>query len=158
TCGSGDDGKSTLIGRLLLDSGSIPHEQLVELRRASANRLTGPEGLDLSLLVDGRSAEREQNITIDVADCFFERPGPRCTVAHAAGHEQYTRNMVTAASRAELAVVLVDARNGIALQTRRHLFIASMMGIRHVILTVNKMDLIGYGHVAFAGIADAFAG
>ena len=125
TCGSVDDGKSTLIGRLLFDYGLIPDDQLDELRRASADRLTGPEGLDLSLLVDGLMAEREQNITIDVAYRFFETMHRRFIVADAPGHQQYTRNMVTAASRADVAVVLVDARNGIVLQTRRHLFVAS---------------------------------
>jgi bifunctional enzyme CysN/CysC len=158
TCGSVDDGKSTLIGRLLFDCGLLPDDQLDELRRASANRLTGPEGLDLSLLVDGLMAEREQNITIDVAYRFFETLHRRFIVADAPGHEQYTRNMVTAASRAGVAVVLVDARNGIVLQTRRHLFIAGLMGIRHIMLAVNKMDLVGYDRARFADTADAFAG
>jgi len=156
TCGSVDDGKSTLIGRLLFDSGLLSDDQLAELKRDSRNRHTGPEGLDFSLLVDGLMAEREQGITIDVAYRFFETAARRYIVADTPGHEQYTRNMVTAASRAELALLLADARKGLLQQTRRHAQIAALMGIRHVILAVNKIDLIAYDADVFASIAAEF--
>jgi bifunctional enzyme CysN/CysC len=157
TCGSVDDGKSTLIGRLLFDSGLLSDDQLAELKRDSRNRHTGPEGLDFSLLVDGLMAEREQGITIDVAYRFFETAARRYIVADTPGHEQYTRNMATAASRAELALLLADARKGLLQQTRRHARIAALMGIRHVILAVNKMDLIGYDADVFGSIAAEFS-
>jgi len=156
TCGSVDDGKSTLIGRLLFDSGLLSDDQLAELKRDSRNRPTGPEGLDFSLLVDGLMAEREQGITIDVAYRFFETAARRYIVADTPGHEQYTRNMVTAASRAELALLLADARKGLLQQTRRHARIAALMGIRHVILAVNKIDLIDYDAEVFGAIAAEF--
>lgn len=156
TCGSVDDGKSTLIGRLLFDSGLLSDDQLAELKRDSRNRHTGPEGLDFSLLVDGLMAEREQNITIDVAYRFFETAARRYIVADTPGHEQYTRNMATAASRAELALLLADARKGLLSQTKRHARIAALMGIRHVILAVNKIDLIDYDADVFASIAAEF--
>jgi bifunctional enzyme CysN/CysC len=157
TCGSVDDGKSTLIGRLLFDSGLLADDQLAELKRDSRNRHTGPEGLDFSLLVDGLIAEREQGITIDVAYRFFETAARRYIVADTPGHEQYTRNMATAASRAELALLLADARKGLLQQTRRHARIAALMGIRHIILAVNKMDLIDYDTDVFGAIAAEFA-
>ena len=157
TCGSVDDGKSTLIGRLLFDSKLLSDDQLAELKRDSRNRLTGPEGLDFSLLVDGLMAEREQGITIDIAYRFFETAERRYIVADTPGHEQYTRNMATAASRAELALLLADARKGLLQQTRRHARIAALMGIRHVILAVNKMDLVGYDAGVFEAIAAEFS-
>jgi bifunctional enzyme CysN/CysC len=156
TCGSVDDGKSTLIGRLLFDSGLLSDDQLAELKRDSRNRHAGPEGLDFSLLVDGLMAEREQNITIDVAYRFFETASRRYIVADTPGHEQYTRNMATAASRAELALLLADARKGLLQQTKRHARIAALMGIRHVILAVNKIDLVDYDADVFASIAAEF--
>ncbi|HEX9465527.1 MAG TPA: sulfate adenylyltransferase subunit CysN [Alphaproteobacteria bacterium] len=157
TCGSVDDGKSTLIGRLLFDSGVLSDDQLAQLRADSRNRVVSPEGVDVSLLVDGLMAEREQNITIDVAYRFFETPRRRFIVADTPGHEQYTRNMATGASRAELAVLLVDARKGLLSQTRRHAFIAALMGIRQAILAVNKMDLVGFDTATFDRIASEFA-
>jgi bifunctional enzyme CysN/CysC len=156
TCGSVDDGKSTLIGRLLFDSGLLSDDQLAELKRDSRNRHTGAEGLDFSLLVDGLMAEREQGITIDIAYRFFETVTRRYIVADTPGHEQYTRNMATAASRADLALLLADARKGLLKQTRRHARIAALMGIRHVILAVNKMDLIDYNAEIFGSIAAEF--
>jgi bifunctional enzyme CysN/CysC len=157
TCGSVDDGKSTLIGRLLFDSGVLSDDQVSQLRSDSRNRLVGPEGVDLSLLVDGLLAEREQNITIDVAYRFFETAKRRFIVADTPGHEQYTRNMATGASRADLAVLLVDARKGLLRQTRRHAVIAALMGIRQIILAVNKMDLIEFDRARFEAIVAEFA-
>jgi len=142
-CGSVDDGKSTLIGRLLHDAGAVPADQLAAL---------GPDP-DLSLLVDGLSAEREQGITIDVAYRFFELAGRRVILADAPGHEQYTRNMATAASTADVAVVLVDARKGVLTQTRRHTRILALMGVRRVLLAVNKMDQVGWSHQTFDAVA-----
>jgi bifunctional enzyme CysN/CysC len=152
TCGSVDDGKSTLIGRLLYDSQLVLDDQLAVLRRESRNRTTGAEGIDFSLLVDGLQAEREQGITIDVAYRFFSTRKRKFIVADTPGHEQYTRNMATGASNAELALVLVDARKGILTQTRRHSFILSLIGIKHVVLVVNKIDLLGYDASMFAAI------
>ena len=157
TCGSVDDGKSTLIGRLLFDAGVLSDDQLAQVRADSKNRITGPEGVDFSLLVDGLMAEREQNITIDVAYRFFETRRRRFIVADTPGHEQYTRNMATGASRAELAVLLVDARKGLLSQTRRHAFIAGLMGVRQAILAVNKMDLVDCDAAVFSKIAAEFA-
>jgi bifunctional enzyme CysN/CysC len=157
TCGSVDDGKSTLIGRLLFDSQLLSDDQLVELKRDSRNRFTGPEGVDFSLLVDGLIAEREQGITIDVAYRFFETAARRYIVADSPGHEQYTRNMVTAASRAELALLLTDARKGLLRQTRRHARVAALMGIPHVILAVNKMDLVDFDAEVFNAISSEFS-
>src|SRR5205085_7646175 len=131
TCGSVDDGKSTLIGRLLYDSQLILDDQLASLRNESRNRQVGEEGIDFSLLVDGLVAEREQGITIDVAYRFFSTDKRKFIVADTPGHEQYTRNMATGASNAELAIVLIDARKGVLTQTRRHSFILSLIGIRH---------------------------
>jgi bifunctional enzyme CysN/CysC len=149
TCGSVDDGKSTLIGRLLYDSQLILDDQLASLKADSRNRTTGDEGIDFSLLVDGLSAEREQGITIDVAYRFFATPRRKFIVADTPGHEQYTRNMATGASHVDLGVVLIDARKGVLVQTRRHSFILSQLGVKHVVLVVNKIDLVGYEQEAF---------
>src|SRR3954466_5776072 len=155
TPGSVDDGKSTLVGRLLHDSKSILTDQLEAVERASASR--GAEGPDLALLTDGLRAEREQGITIDVAYRYFATPRRRFILADTPGHVQYTRNMVTGASTAQLAVVLVDARHGVVEQTRRHAAVAALLGVPHVVLAVNKMDLAGYAEDVFAPIADEFA-
>ena len=144
TCGSVDDGKSTLIGRLLVDCGAVPADRLAGLT-------------DLALVADGLEAEREQGITIDVAHLYFEHAGRRFILADAPGHEQYTRNMATAASRADLAIVLVDATKGVLPQTRRHLAIARLLGIRSFVLAVNKMDLTGFDRARFVAIAADFA-
>lgn len=152
TCGSVDDGKSTLIGRLLYDSQLILDDQLASLRKESRNRTTGDEGIDFSLLVDGLTAEREQGITIDVAYRFFSTDKRKFIVADTPGHEQYTRNMATGASNADLAIVLIDARKGVLTQTRRHSFILSLIGVKHVVLAVNKIDLVGYDADVFNGI------
>lgn len=149
TCGSVDDGKSTLIGRLLYDSQLILDDQLASLRKESRNRTTGDEGIDFSLLVDGLTAEREQGITIDVAYRFFSTARRKFIVADTPGHEQYTRNMATGASNAELGIVLVDARKGVLTQTRRHSFILSLIGVKHVVLAVNKIDLVNYDQTVF---------
>jgi bifunctional enzyme CysN/CysC len=156
TCGSVDDGKSTLIGRLLYDSQLILDDQLASLRKESRNRLVGEEGIDFSLLVDGLVAEREQGITIDVAYRFFSTDKRKFIVADTPGHEQYTRNMATGASNAELALVLVDARKGLLTQTRRHSFILSLIGVKHVVLVVNKIDLVDYSEAVFNEIAEAY--
>ena len=157
TCGSVDDGKSTLIGRLLYDSQLILDDQLASLRKESRNRFVGEEGIDFSLLVDGLVAEREQGITIDVAYRFFSTAKRKFIVADTPGHEQYTRNMATGASNAELALVLVDARKGLLTQTRRHSFILSLIGVKHVVLVVNKIDLVDYSETVFREITEAYA-
>jgi bifunctional enzyme CysN/CysC len=149
TCGSVDDGKSTLIGRLLYDSKSVFEDQLGALDKDSKKFGTQGENLDLALLVDGLAAEREQGITIDVAYRYFSTPRRSFIVADTPGHEQYTRNMATGASTADLAVILIDARKGILPQTRRHSFIVSMLRVRRVALAVNKMDLVGYAQNVF---------
>src|ERR1700754_2474735 len=149
TCGSVDDGKSTLIGRLLHDSKLILEDQLVTLAKDSERHGTVEEDIDFALLVDGLEAEREQGITIDVAYRFFTTPKRSFIVADTPGHEQYTRNMATGASNAELAVILVDARKGVLVQTRRHSLICSLLGIRHVVVAVNKIDLVGYNKATF---------
>ncbi|QYO75092.1 sulfate adenylyltransferase subunit CysN [Devosia salina] len=149
TCGSVDDGKSTLIGRLLYDSQLILDDQLASLKKESHNRTVGEEGIDFSLLVDGLVAEREQGITIDVAYRFFSTDKRKFIVADTPGHEQYTRNMATGASNAELALVLIDARKGVLTQTRRHSFILSLIGVKHVVLVVNKIDLVDYEQATF---------
>ena len=149
TCGSVDDGKSTLIGRLLYDSKMIFEDQLAALESDSKRVGTQGENIDFALLVDGLAAEREQGITIDVAYRFFATEKRKFIVADTPGHEQYTRNMVTGASTADLAVILVDARKGILTQTRRHSYLAHMLGIRHLVLAVNKMDLMGYDQAVF---------
>ena len=157
TCGSVDDGKSTLIGRLLYETRSVPQDQLAALEADSRRYGRTGEEIDYSLLVDGLEAEREQAITIDVAYRFFSIPGRRFIVADAPGHEQYTRNMATAASNADLAIVLVDASQGLLTQTRRHALIVSLMGVRQVILAVNKIDLVDFDRGIFEAIRDEFA-
>ncbi|MFB7664659.1 sulfate adenylyltransferase subunit 1 [Kitasatospora sp. NPDC056138] len=154
TAGSVDDGKSTLVGRLLHDSKSVLADQLEAVEHASRNR--GQEAPDLALLTDGLRAEREQGITIDVAYRYFATPRRRFILADTPGHVQYTRNMVTGASTAELAVVLVDARNGVVEQTRRHAAVAALLRVPHVVLAVNKMDLVEYAEPVFARIAEEF--
>ncbi|MFE3325374.1 sulfate adenylyltransferase subunit 1 [Streptomyces sp. NPDC059176] len=154
TAGSVDDGKSTLVGRLLHDSKSVLADQLEAVEHASRSR--GQEAPDLALLTDGLRAEREQGITIDVAYRYFATPRRRFILADTPGHVQYTRNMVTGASTAELTVILVDARNGVVEQTRRHAAIAALLRVPHVALAVNKMDLVGYQESAFARIAEEF--
>jgi len=154
TAGSVDDGKSTLIGRLLHDTRAIFEDQLAAVARASQRR--GQNGIDLSLLTDGLEAEREQGITIDVAYRYFATPGRKFIIADTPGHEQYTRNMVTAASTADAAVILIDARKGVLPQTRRHTYIAYLLGVRHVVVAVNKMDLVGYDEAVFEGIREDF--
>ncbi|HDZ71981.1 MAG TPA: sulfate adenylyltransferase subunit CysN [Aurantimonas coralicida] len=156
TCGSVDDGKSTLIGRLLYDSKLLFEDQLATLGRDSARHGTVGADIDFALLVDGLEAEREQGITIDVAYRFFATDRRKFIVADTPGHEQYTRNMATGASTAELAVILVDARKGVLSQTRRHSYIASLLGIRHAILAVNKIDLVGYSQDVFDTIVEDY--
>jgi sulfate adenylyltransferase subunit 1 len=159
TCGSVDDGKSTLIGRLLVDTKSVLADALQAIESTSRRR--GLDAVDLSLLTDGLQAEREQGITIDVAYRYFSTGTRKYIIADAPGHEQYTRNMVTAASTANLAVILVDARKGVLTQTRRHSYVAHLVGIPHLVVAVNKMDLVGWSRARFEEIrADylAFAG
>ncbi|MCW6510500.1 sulfate adenylyltransferase subunit CysN [Lichenifustis flavocetrariae] len=156
TCGSVDDGKSTLIGRLLYEQNSIFDDQLSALERDSRKHGTVGEDIDFALLVDGLEAEREQGITIDVAYRYFSTARRSFIVADTPGHEQYTRNMATGASNADLAILLVDARKGLLTQTRRHAFIVSLLGIRHVVLAVNKIDLVGYDQSIFTAIVTAF--
>ncbi len=156
TCGSVDDGKSTLIGRLLYDTKLIFEDQLTALERDSRKHGTVGEEIDFALLVDGLEAEREQGITIDVAYRFFTTDKRKFIVADTPGHEQYTRNMATGASNSDLAILLVDARNGIATQTRRHAFIASLLGIRHVVVAVNKIDLVDHDQQVFKKICEDF--
>src|SRR5689334_14349741 len=150
TAGSVDDGKSTLIGRLLHDSRPILEDQFAAVERASQRR--GQTAVDLSLITDGLEAEREQGITIDVAYRYFATPRRKFIIADTPGHEQYTRNMVTGASTAEAAVVLIDARKGLLPQSRRHIYLASLLGMSEIIVAVNKMDLIGYDEQAFRAI------
>ena len=152
TCGSVDDGKSTLIGRLLYDSKMIFEDQLAALESDSKRVGTQGQEIDFALLVDGLAAEREQGITIDVAYRFFATEKRKFIVADTPGHEQYTRNMVTGASTADLAVILIDARKGVLTQTRRHSYLAHLIGIRHIVLAVNKMDLVGYDQATFDAI------
>ena len=149
TCGSVDDGKSTLIGRLLHDTKNLPDDQLATLTADSKRHGTQGSALDFALLVDGLSAEREQGITIDVAYRFFATPARAFIVADTPGHEQYTRNMATGASTADLAVILVDARKGVLQQTRRHSFLAKLLGVRRFVLAVNKIDLVGFDQAVF---------
>jgi bifunctional enzyme CysN/CysC len=156
TCGSVDDGKSTLIGRLLYDTRQILDDQMSALEADSARSGTQGAAIDFALLVDGLAAEREQGITIDVAYRFFATPTRKFIAADTPGHEQYTRNMVTGASSADAAVILIDARKGVLTQTRRHSFIAHSLGIRHLILAVNKMDLVGCSAERFHEIVGEF--
>ena len=144
TCGSVDDGKSTLIGRLLYDSKMIFEDQLEALSNDSKKVGTQGQDIDFALLVDGLAAEREQGITIDVAYRFFNTEKRKFIVADCPGHEQYTRNMVTGASSADLAVVMIDARKGVLVQTRRHSYLCHLIGIKNIVLAVNKMDLVDY--------------
>ena len=152
TCGSVDDGKSTLIGRLLYESKQVFDDQLTALEADSKRVGTQGQALDFALLVDGLSAEREQGITIDVAYRFFTTEKRKFIVADTPGHEQYTRNMVTGASTADLAILLIDARKGVLTQTRRHSYLAHLIGIRSLVLAVNKMDLIGYDRARYEAI------
>jgi bifunctional enzyme CysN/CysC len=157
TCGSVDDGKSTLIGRLLFESQQIPEDQIAALKRDSRRFGTQGDAIDFALLVDGLAAEREQGITIDVAYRFFSSQRRSFIVADTPGHEQYTRNMVTGASTADLAVLLVNARTGLTVQTRRHAYLVSLMGLRHVVLAINKLDLIAYDQQVCRAIESDFA-
>src|SRR5438309_2071706 len=152
TAGSVDDGKSTLIGRLLHDSQAVYEDQLASVKKSRINRSTGP--IDFSLLTDGLRAEREQGITIDVAYRYFATPRRKFIIADAPGHEQYTRNMATGASTADAAVLLVDVRKRLVEQTRRHLLLARLLGVRHAVVFANKMDLVGYSEAIFTAVRD----
>jgi sulfate adenylyltransferase subunit 1 len=154
TAGSVDDGKSTLIGRLLLETRQILDDQMAAIRESSRRR--GIDYDDLALLTDGLRAEREQGITIDVAHRYFQTPLRKFVIADTPGHAQYTRNMVTGASTADLTLLLVDARNGVLEQTRRHAIISSLLGVKHLVLCVNKMDLVGYDAARFNAICEEF--
>ena len=154
TAGSVDDGKSTLIGRLLHDTRAIFEDQLAAVQRATWKR--GQDELDLSLLTDGLEAEREQGITIDVAYRYFATPRRKFIIADTPGHEQYTRNMVTGASTADAAIILIDARKGVLTQTRRHTYIAHLLGVRHIIVAINKMDLVDFDEAVFNRIRTEF--
>src|SRR5205823_1149111 len=154
TAGAVDDGKSTLIGRLLFDTRSIFEDQLAAVERTS--RARGDEYVNLALLTDGLRAEREQGITIDVAYRYFATPKRKFIIADTPGHVQYTRNMVTGASTADLALILIDARKGVLEQSRRHAFLASLLGIPHLVLCVNKMDLVGWSRERFGQIREDF--
>lgn len=156
TCGSVDDGKSTLIGRLLHDSKLIFEDQLAAIERDSKKYNTTDQDIDLALLVDGLQAEREQGITIDVAYRYFSTDKRKFIIADCPGHEQYTRNMATGASTSNLAIILIDARRGVQTQTRRHSYIVSLLGIRHVIVAVNKMDLVDYSEDVYNRIRDEY--
>src|ERR1700736_2587475 len=158
TCGSVDDGKSTLIGRLLHETNAILDDQLSAVEADSRRHGTHGEALDLALLVDGLAAEREQGITIDVAYRYFTTHRRKFIIADTPGHEQYTRNMATGASTADLAVLLVDARKGATVQTRRHALIVSLLGVKHVIVAVNKMDLVGWSEDGFRRIETQIRG
>lgn len=152
TCGNVDDGKSTLIGRLLHDSKLIFEDHLAAIAKDSQKYNTTDQEIDLALLVDGLQAEREQGITIDVAYRYFSTDQRKFIIADCPGHEQYTRNMATGASTCDLAVILIDARRGVQTQTRRHSFIVSLLGVRHVIVAVNKMDLVDFSQQVFDDI------
>src|SRR5215471_2026912 len=154
TAGSVDDGKSTLIGRLLYDTQGIYEDQLISIQKSGINRSDGP--IDLSLVTDGLRAEREQGITIDVAYRYFSTARRKFIIADTPGHEQYTRNMATGASNADAAVILIDATRGVVTQSRRHTCIAALLGIQHVVAAVNKMDLVDYREDVFAAIAREF--
>lgn len=156
TCGSVDDGKSTLIGRLLHDSKLIFEDQLASIVADSKKVGTQGDRLDLALLVDGLQSEREQGITIDVAYRYFSTDKRKFIIADTPGHEQYTRNMATGASNCDLAIILIDARKGLQTQTRRHSFICSLLGIKHVIVAVNKMDTVGYSQQIYKSIQDEY--
>src|SRR5690349_9886458 len=158
TCGSVDDGKSTLIGRLLYDTKLILEDQLLALERDSRKHGTTGDDIDFALLVDGLEAEREQGITIDVAYRFFATPRRSFIVADTPGHEQYTRNMATGASNSDAAIILIDARRGVLTQTRRHSYICALLGIRHVIVAVNKIDLVEFSGERFHHIVADYLG
>src|SRR5436305_431869 len=157
TCGSVDDGKSTLIGRLLFETRRVFDDELAALESASRRYGTIAGGLDFALLLDGLEAEREQGITIDVAYRYFETERRKFIIADTPGHEQYTRNMVTGASNADCAVLLLDAALGVLSQTRRHAYLVWLLGLRHVALAVNKLDLVGYSQERFAELELAYA-
>ena len=154
TCGSVDDGKSTLIGRLLYDTKTILTDTLSQIEKTSKKK--GMTALDLSLITDGLQAEREQGITIDVAYRYFSTGSRKYIIADAPGHEQYTRNMVTAASTAQLAIILVDARKGMLTQTRRHSYLTKLVGIKNIIVAVNKMDLVNYDENEYQNICEEY--
>src|SRR3979409_2526507 len=156
TCGSVDDGKSTLIGRLLYDTKLLFEDQLATLEKDSRKHGTTGDDIDFALLVDGLEAEREQGITIDVAYRFFTTDKRKFIVADTPGHEQYTRNMATGASNSDLAILLIDARKGVLTQRRRHAYICSLLGIKHVVLAVNKIDLVGFSQDVFQAIDREF--
>ena len=156
TCGSVDDGKSTLIGRMLFDAGLIPQDQLAAIRRASAQRGQADDAPDLSLLMDGLLDERAQGITIDVAWRYFQTPRRKFIMGDAPGHEQYTRNMVTAASQCDAALILIDARKGVLPQTRRHAAIVALLGIEHIAVVINKMDMVDWSPAVFGEIQADF--
>src|ERR1700728_127273 len=156
TAGSVDDGKSTLIGRLLYDSHNVYEDQLKAVTNATVNRSAGP--IDFSLLTDGLRAEREQGITIDVAYAYFATARRKFIIADTPGHEQYTRNMATGASTSDLAIILIDARNGVLPQSRRHAFIANLLGIKHFVVAINKMDLVGFDEAVYDAIRIEFTG
>src|SRR6056297_2929431 len=156
TAGSVDDGKSTLIGRLMFDSKMLYEDQLSALEHDSKRMGHAGEDIDYALLLDGLKAEREQGITIDVAYRYFSTAKRKFIIADTPGHEQYTRNMATGGSTADLAVILVDARHGVLTQTRRHSFIVSLLGIRHVVVAINKMDLVDYSQQRFEEICSAY--
>src|SRR6188768_1904200 len=159
TCGSVDDGKSTLIGRLLHDTKMIYEDQLAAVKRDSEKvGTTGAGEIDLALLTDGLKAEREQGITIDVAYRYFSTDKRKFIIADTPGHEQYTRNMATGASTCQLAIILIDARHGVMPQTRRHSFIVSLLGIKHVVVAINKMDLVNFSEERFEEINREYAG
>jgi bifunctional enzyme CysN/CysC len=154
TAGSVDDGKSTLIGRLLYDSKALYEDQIASVRKSGVNRSSGP--MDLSLFTDGLRAEREQGITIDVAYRYFSTPKRKFILADTPGHVQYTRNMVTGTSTADLTIVLVDARKGLTEQSRRHTFLAALLGVPHLVICINKMDLVDYAEEVYENLKDAF--
>src|SRR5215217_1386511 len=159
TCGSVDDGKSTLIGRLLHDTKMIYDDQLAAVKRDSEKvGTTGAGEVDLALLTDGLKAEREQGITIDVAYRYFSTDKRKFIIADTPGHEQYTRNMATGASTCQLAIILIDARHGVMPQTRRHSFIVSLLGIKHVVVAINKMDLVGFSEETYERIKADYTG
>src|ERR1700712_3146765 len=159
TCGSVDDGKSTLIGRLLHDTKGIYDDQLAAVKRDSAKHgTTGTGEVDLALLTDGLKAEREQGITIDVAYRYFSTDKRKFIIADTPGHEQYTRNMATGASNCQLAIILIEARYGVVSQTRRHSFIVSLLGIKHIVVAINKMDLVSYSQERFEEIKADYTG
>src|SRR6478735_4632 len=156
TCGSVDDGKSTLIGRMLWDSAAVAEDQRAAIMHASQNRALNGEKVDFSLLLDGLQAEREQGITIDIAWRYFETADRRFIIIDSPGHEQYTRNMATGASHADIAILLVDARHGAKRQTRRHAAICDLVGIKKVVLAVNKMDAVGWSEARYRDIERDF--